>query len=68
MIRNSTATAGACDFAGAVVIDFEAQKAARLERRLDAAAPTAAVALARLDAGQGEWRALAAALVAPFNP
>jgi hypothetical protein len=51
----------------AVVIDFEAQKACRRERRLDAAAPGAAVALARFEAGQVAWPELMAALIAPFN-
>lgn len=52
----------------AVIIDFEAHKAHRHELRMDAAAHRAAAALARCEAGRGDWRELMAALVAPFNP
>ncbi len=68
MIPIRSEPAEGCAGAGAVVIDFEAQRAARLQRRLDAAAPAGARALARLDSGRADWRELAAALVAPFNP
>jgi hypothetical protein len=68
MIRNSTAPAEARTVASAVVIDFEAQKTLRLQQRLAAAAPAAALVLTRLEAGLGEWRDLALALITPFNP
>ena len=53
---------------GAVVLDFEAHRARRQQLRLEAAAPGAAMALARCEVGRGDWRELMAALIAPFNP
>ncbi len=52
----------------AVVVDFQAHKARQRELRMDAAAHRAAAALARCEAGRGDWRDVVAALVAPFNP
>jgi hypothetical protein len=53
----------------AVIFDFAAYKERRQALAADeAAARRAALELARCEAGEGDWRALMAALVAPFNP
>ena len=52
----------------AVIIDFETHKARHRHLQFDAAAHRAAAALARCEAGRGDWRELMAELVAPFNP
>ena len=68
MNPNRSARAEPAHVASAVVIDFEARRVERLQQRLDAAAPRAEAALARLEAGCGDWRELVTALVAAFNP
>lgn len=68
MTLNRSKLAEPAQTGGALIVDFEAAKARRQELRLEAAAHRAAVALARCEAGHDDWRALMAALVAPFNP
>jgi hypothetical protein len=67
MIPNRSARADIATGFTAEVIDFAARKAQHLTRKMDHAAHDAAAALADVEAGEGSWAALAAALVAPFN-
>jgi hypothetical protein len=64
----ATRTAAAlAEVSTAVVIDFQAERAARGEWRLDAAAESVANKLAQFDAGLIPFSSVLAALVAPFN-
>lgn len=68
MILNRSERLEPAEAGNAVVLDFEAHKTRRRELTLEAAASRAAHALARHEAGRGDWRELMAALIAPFNP